>query len=224
MSGNDERLDVLVVEDQRSQAESIGAALARFGGFRVRLSGSAGAALAALEAELPAVALLDVGLGDGDGDGVDLAREARARWPDLRICMLTGQDDPATTARAIAAGASGYILKTETPEAVVAAVRRVAAGEVTISLSALPALVSSLRSASRAEDEARRVAQALTSAEAETLRSLARGHTSAVIARELGVTVAAVRGRLRGLYAKLGVSSRLQAVARARDLGLHRSL
>lgn len=137
------RLRVLVVEDQRLQAESIGASLERYGGFAVRLSASAAQAVRELEAELPDVALLDIGL--ADGDGVDLAAQTTTRWPEVRVCMLTGRDDPPTMARAISAGASGYLLKTATSEEIVRVVRRVAAGEVIVPSAALPALLAALR-------------------------------------------------------------------------------
>lgn len=156
------------------------------------------------------VALVDLDL--PDGDGATLVRELRATSPGVAVLVLTAAGDRAEHARAVEAGAAGVLHKSARLAEIVAAVRRLAAGEPFYT----PAdLIELLRLAGRRR-EADRDAQAalarLTPREREVLQALADGLADKEIARRLGVSAETVRTHMVNLLGKLGVESRLQAL------------
>jgi DNA-binding NarL/FixJ family response regulator len=206
-------IDVLVVDDHELFTEALSVLLQ--GRSDVRLLGAARAAeeaLAACQADPPDVVLMDVDL-PGE-DGIEATRRIRASCPDTKVVVVTGLDDPAVVASAIAAGACGYVPKTRAPEEILDVVRRAAAGELVMPETHLAAVLAELEAGRGAQPSAA-VLRRLTAREGEILRALAAGDGVAEIAAHLGISVLTVRSHVKNILAKLGVHSSLEAVTLA---------
>ncbi|MEU5871090.1 response regulator transcription factor [Glycomyces sp. NPDC047369] len=171
----------------------------------------AAAALRGIRGCAPDVVLMDLQLGGGP-DGFAVAEEV-AKLPDApRVLVLTTYESDADVRRAVAAGATGYLLKACPPEELFAAVRAAARGESSLSPKV----------AARVMDQARSGRPALTARESEIVALLAEGLGNRQIAQRLFVTEATVKTHLVHIFAKLGVDSRTAAVAAAVQQGLIR--
>jgi DNA-binding NarL/FixJ family response regulator len=169
-------------------------------------------ALARLPAVRPDVAILDVRL--PDGDGVEVCREIRSRFDDVACVMLTSFSDDDALVQAVVAGASGYLLKQLRGNDIVAAVRRVAAGESLLDPDVAQRVADRLRDPP-AEDE--RLAR-LTGQERRILDLIADGLTNRQIAAELFLAEKTVKNYVSNLLAKLGMERRTQAAVFAARL------
>ncbi len=149
-------------------------------------------------------------------DGVEATSRLVARRPDARVVVLTMAADDATVHRALRAGARGYLVKGASGEAILAAVRSVAAGDTVLGSGVAEALVS------RATSTPSRAGRfpALTEREEEVLDLLARGWSNTEIARHLVVSDKTVRNHVSNVFAKLGVADRARAIVLARERGL----
>lgn len=154
----------------------------------------------------PDVLLLDVGL--PDGSGIELAGDVRAIAPSVQVLVFTAHDEPPYLAAALAAGVSGYLLKSASAEALLSAVQAVRSGELVLrgvaAAAATPAPMSGVWSANP-----------LSGREAEVLGLAARGLPNKVIARMLQLSVRTVETHVSNILRKLGVSSRTEAVVLA---------
>lgn len=160
----------------------------------------------------------DVAVVDMDMPGVDgtaaTARLARDH-PNLAVLVLTMHDDDASVRRALASGARGYVVKGAGHGAVVRAVHAVAGGDTVLSGGVgRSALMSGTGSATTPPFPQ------LTEREREVLALVARGHGNAVIARTLHLSTKTVQNHVSSIFGKLEVTSRAEAVARARDAEL----
>lgn len=167
------------------------------------------AALVAVSAEHPDVVLMDLRM--DEMDGVEATRLVRERHASVAVLVLTTYDTDEAIVRAVEAGAVGYMLKDSPTDDLVDAVRRAAAGETVLA----PAI-------SRRLDERMHTVSpdALTPREIGVLRKVADGNTNAEIAGLLYISEATVKTHLIHIYAKLAVSDRAAAVARAFERGI----
>jgi two-component system response regulator NreC len=166
----------------------------------------------ALEAR-PDVVLLDVVMPGKTGiEGMPALLQA---VPDVKVLMLSMQDDPRYVREAFEAGASGYVLKEAADTDVVHAVRAVAAGERYVH----PALGARLIAA-ESEERKRAESDPLSEREREVLRLLALGHTNQEIAALLYISVRTAETHRAHIMQKLGLSSRAEIVRYALDHGL----
>ena len=164
----------------------------------------------ALAAETrPDVVLCDLRLGEGR-DGVGVTEALRRRPDGPAVLILTTYDNDSDIARAVLAGAAGYLLKDASPEQIAAGVADAAAGR----------LVLSADLERRVADRLVRGVPALSEREVEVLRLLADGLTNREIARRLFVSESTIKTHLVHAFAKLDAPSRTAAVARAREHGL----
>jgi DNA-binding NarL/FixJ family response regulator len=162
---------------------------------------SAVAALDAIAAARPCLAIVDVGL--PGTDGFALLRTIAANWPGLPVVLISGRDDAAVRVRARASGSCGFIAKAASPDLIVAMVETVLGGGVAFSVRASAAGMPEL-----------------TTRQAEVLALLAEGHANKEIRYRLGIAERTVRAHLTELFILLGANSRMQAVIRGRELGL----
>lgn len=205
---------LLIVDDHPAITRGIGLALSRYPEIRiVGVAATIAEARQIAAAEEFDVALLDVGL--PDGSGTDLAKQLRAVHPDVAIVIFSGDDSDDALLAAVQAGSCGYILKTEPVEAVATAVERAAAGETLFSAETLARL---FRLRQRHSDARER--PALTAREREVLKLMAEGIDSKGMATRLRIGLTTVRAHSQNVIEKFGCHSRLEAVARAHDLGL----
>lgn len=202
---------VFVADDHPPYRDGICRAISERPGLDV--AGSADNGLAALEgirSATPDVAVLAVDLA-GLG-GIDLTTEiVRAELP-TRVLLLSAS--PEDVYEAVAAGASGYLMRGARPESVCAAVSAVALGRTILDDDAQSALVRCIR------DRATHVRPVITEREHEVLTLTARGLSAPQIGAELHLSPTTVKSHLHSAYEKLGVSDRAAAVAVAMRSGL----
>ncbi|MET7466662.1 response regulator transcription factor [Nonomuraea sp. NPDC005501] len=197
---------VLLAEDQHVVRGALAALLGLEADLEVVAAVDSGdAAVAAAPAHRPDVAVMDIDM-PGRLDGLDAASEIRARVPSCRMLMLTGYGKPGHLRRALAAQVDGFLLKTAPPEDLVAAIRKVAAGERVLDPSLAVAAWG------LAENP-------LTGREADVLRLAAGGADATDIAAQLHLTAGTVRNYLTGIVAKLNARNRTDAVRIATETG-----
>ncbi len=168
-------------------------------------------AIALIAESLPDVVLLDVHLPGGGGQAVVAA--IKATHPQVRFLALSASDAPEDVIAVIRAGARGYVTKTISGAELVAAVRRVAAGDAVFS----PRLAGFVLDAFAADPVASGRGPSfdpeldqLTPREREVLRLIARGYTYREIARELYISVKTVESHVSSVLRKLQLSTRHQ--------------
>ncbi|SNS27823.1 two component transcriptional regulator, LuxR family [Geodermatophilus pulveris] len=166
-------------------------------------------ALALVAAAGPDVVLMDLRM--PRMDGVTATGRIAAAHPAVRVLVLTTYDTDADIVRAVAAGATGYLLKDAPLPQLADAVRAAARGETVLAPPVAARLVSHLRAPA---------AEAPSARELEVLAGVARGLTNAEIGRELFIGEATVKTHLLRVFAKLGVDDRTRAVMVAVQRGL----
>jgi DNA-binding NarL/FixJ family response regulator len=172
--------------------------------------------LALVERTRPDVLVMDVGL--PDGDGIDLVAEVRRCHPQACVLIMTSLSDTETLKRAIDAGVNGFVPKRRPAVELLSAIRQAAAGEIVMPAGLLLTLLSG---APKETSPASRPARlALTAREREVLACLAVGQSSPQISTALSIAPPTVRTHIGNLMTKLGVHSRLEAVAVALRDGL----
>lgn len=152
-------------------------------------------------------------------DGLAATERILARPHHPAIVVLTTFDADEHVVRALAAGASGFLLKDTPPAQIVEAVRAVAAGDPILSPSVTAQLIRTV-TAARATEADRQLVARLTDRELEVAQAVARGSSNAEIARELHMGVATVKAHLGQVFAKLGATNRVQVAIRIHDAGL----
>ena len=161
----------------------------------------------------PYVIVLDVVM--PDQSGLEIIPTLLKEHPEVRILVLSMQDDPQYVREAFAAGARGYVLKEAADNEVVAAVREGASGGRSVHPELGARLVA-------AESEERRRAEEdpLSERESEVLRLLALGHTNQEIAKQLFISVRTAETHRAHIMQKLRLSSRAELVRYALERGL----
>lgn len=176
--------------------------------------------------DAPDVLLLDLRL--IDGSGLDLLPGVRRRWPGIRVLVITQLGDDRHVAQALREGVHGFVVKDGDDRPVVEALQAVLGGLFTLSpaaarhllnLARMPSAAVRLSGRSAAEPEPEPVLK-LTAREQEVLDCLADGLSYDESARRMGLAVTTVQTHVRNLYRKLGTTSKVGAVMRARSLGL----
>jgi DNA-binding NarL/FixJ family response regulator len=194
------RLRVLLAEDHAVVREGTRQILEQDPGIEVVGEAEDGADVVAAAARLrPDVVLLDLSL--PVLNGVEATRRIRAAESGTQILILSAYDDEDYVVAAIEAGASGYLLKTAP----------VARGEVVLH----PAIARHL--VARATDGPDR--ESLTARELDILRLAARGQRTKEIADRLSLSTRTVEAHFTGIYNKLGVSTRTEAIVHAASRG-----
>jgi len=179
----------------------------------VEEAGSADEGVRKTRLEKPDVVLLDVTM--PGRSGLDAAPEILEAAKDVKILVLSMQDDPRYVREAFTTGASGYLLKEAADAELVQAVREVAAGRRYVH----PVLGARL-AAAEAEASARAAADPLSDREREVLRLLALGHTNQEIAKMLYISVRTAETHRAHIMQKLRLSTRAELVRYALAQGL----
>ncbi len=198
---------VLVVDDHPMVRAGISALLGATEGIDVVADAGDGraAVTAAVTAE-PDVVLMDLSM--PVLDGIEATRAILAARPDTRIVALTSFADRDRVNEVLGAGAIGYLLKDSEPDAVVAAVRAAAAGQVPLD----PRVAGILLPRALSDPAA-----ALSGREREVLTLVARGLANKQIGRQLGISERTVKAHLGSVFRQLGVGDRTSAALWAKD-------
>ena len=170
----------------------------------------------AVRALKPDVLVLDAHM--PGGKVISAAQDLQKQYPAVRILVLSAYDRREYVVGLVRAGVAGYILKHDSPEMLIRAVRAVADGEEWLSPRVADILMKSIRSF----DE--RPAQKLTEREIEVLRLMAEGYKNEEIARKLVITQQTVKNHIRKIFRKLGVETRVDAVLYALDQEINSDL
>ena len=202
-------ISVSFVDDETGLPQSITTFINGSPGFRcVSAYGSAEAALKGLPDDRPDVVLMDIHM--AGMNGIECVQRLKALLPDLQILMLTVYEDTDQIFQALAAGASGYLLKRLTPTRLLDAIEEVHAGGSPMSSSIARKVVASFQKAGSATDQD----ALLSPREQMVLGCLSKGLAYKQIADQMGISVATIRTYLRRIYEKLHVRSRSEAVAK----------
>ncbi len=208
---------VLVADDQ---------SLVR-GGFRMLLTGAPDMEIVAeasngLEAVdkaarfHPTVVLMDIRM--PELDGLEATRRILAADEEARILILTTFDLDEYVYEALRSGASGFVLKDEPPEQLLAAIRTVAAGDALLSPSITKRVIKQFARTPRPEPP--KEFDELTTREQEVFRLIAEGLSNVEIGQQLYISDTTVKTHITHILQKLGLRDRVQAVVLAYQTGL----
>ena len=196
-------------DDHRLFAEPLAAALAHRG-HEVFIATTVPDAVRAVEEHDPDLCVMDLAF--PDGDGLEAVVAVRERFPSCRVVVLSGSADAHAPTSSAAAGAMGFLSKAQPVSAIFDALDRIAAGSELESPSPSP---SSSRAAFGSDERGgvRERVAGLTRREREVLQRLVEGEDTVEIARFLGIAASTARTHLQNVLNKMGVHTRLQAVA-----------
>jgi DNA-binding NarL/FixJ family response regulator len=194
---------ILVVDDDETWRAYVATLLER-AGFELQEAGSSAEALAVARERRPRLVLLDVRL--PDGSGLEICQALRdLHGNELPIIFVSGDRmEPLDRATGLLVGGDDYVVKPVDPDELLARIRR---------------CLDRVESRTRAE-QPEHAGLPLTPRELEVLRLLAEGVDPQTIAARLVISPKTVASHLQRVMAKFGVHSRVEAVARAYELGM----
>jgi DNA-binding NarL/FixJ family response regulator len=202
-------ITVSIVDDEADLRQHIAGYLTAAGNIRcISAYASAEEALKHLPQDKPNVVLMDINL--GGMDGVECVRQLTPLMPESQVLMLTVFEDTEQIFRALAAGASGYLLKRLSPKKLLEAIQEVRDGGSPMSAPIARKVVQSFKAVPARGDES----VDLSPRERSVLDGLAEGLAYKQIADQLGVSIHTVRNYIRRIYEKLHVCTRTEAVAK----------
>ena len=150
-------------------------------------------------------------------DGVEATRQLHEHLPEIPVVILTMHADREVLARAIRAGAAGYLVKDCSTDEVVRTVRLAASGETALS----PELAASmLAEAQRADTPAEELEPIISRREEEVLQLVADGLSTSEVAAKLYISIKTVKNHLASIYEKLDSRDRTQAIVLAARMGI----
>jgi DNA-binding NarL/FixJ family response regulator len=205
---------VLVVDDHRTFAELLSAALENGGMTSVGVAHTANEAVALSRRLQPDVVVMDIQM--PEQDGLTATRQIREVAPGSIIAIVTAHRDPDWVVRSAQAGASAFIPKDGSLAEMLEVLGQARAGQMLVA----PSTFASRPTAPRTDRGFNEPVPVLTRREREVLDCLAQGMQVKAIARVLGITQETCRGYVKALHVKLDARSQLEAVLRAQRLGL----
>jgi DNA-binding NarL/FixJ family response regulator len=196
-----------LVEDNEDLRTSMKRLLQRSAGLKIVADyGDAESALADIARHKPDVVLMDVKL--PKMDGVECVRLLKTLLPTVLIIMLTVHDDNDSLFNSILAGADGFLLKDIVPSRLVEAIEEVRQGGSPMTPQIARRIVQRFRKGGPEPA----IVENLTPREREVLEQLALGNRYKEISDNLGISLDGIRFHVRGVYNKLHVHSRTEAV------------
>jgi DNA-binding NarL/FixJ family response regulator len=206
------RIRVLLADEQALFREAVKIVLEAQRDFSVvAQAGDAVYAVAEAERTRPDVALVDTEL---PNLGVEeLTRRIKRSVPECGVVLLSPRAELGTLVSSMEAGASGYLTKDSGLDQLVEAARAVHRGETLVPSKMLGPLLDRLIHRGRDEDEAMRKLSRLTRREREVLALMMQGADNAIIAQTLTISPETARTHIQNILGKLGLHSRLEAVA-----------
>src|SRR2546430_1857693 len=202
-------ITVSIVEDNEQLRKTLARVISRADGFAcLSHYGTAEAALEALPKEPPEVVLMDINL--PGMNGVECVRRLKAAAPKILAVMLTVYEDTENIFNALAAGASGYLLKRTKSAELLEAIREVHRGGSPMTTHIARKVTQSFLKAGPSSQPTENLSQR----EQEVLDCLSQGFLYKEIAEKLGISYETVHTYVRRIYEKLQVRTRTEAVAK----------
>jgi len=198
---------IILVDDHTLFRKGLAELLERDGDVHVvAMTGDPAGVTALLQEHQPDALILDLNM-PGE-DGISVMHHLKSAGYSLPILILTVSEAEEDLARALRAGANGYLLKSMEPDEVVEAVQRAVKGETVVAPAMTAKLVNLLDNKSSPADS---LLESLTQREREILSHLAKGESNKAIARQLDISYDTVKLHVRHILAKLNLSSRVEA-------------
>src|SRR5262245_14959511 len=205
---------ILVIDDHEVVRQGLRSVL---NGTDIKVVGEASSGDAAVRLTAkhnPDVVLLDIRM--REGDGLTALGRIKIDRPKIPVLIFSGFDNPAYVARAVALGASGFVIKGLGKEKLIDAIRKAAKGETLWTRDELRRVTGALATPRLALD----VDAPLTQRESEVLKKLATGLTNKEIAQSLDISYETVKEHVQHILRKIGVTDRTQAAVWAVRNGL----
>ncbi len=218
MSEANNMINLLIVDDHQMVREGLRSMLDVDGINIVGEADSGHTALEKIRLLKPDVVLMDIRMPDMDG----LTALAKINEEQLatRVVMVTTYRNTAYLLQALAKGAAGFILKDIPQQDLIATVRSIAAGAAQVDHLFLESVLRDLDDQEKNQDIAEEITDPLTPREMDVLRLLVEGLSNSAIAEALVLSPFTVKGYVRTVFQKLGVSDRTQAAVKSIRLGL----
>jgi DNA-binding NarL/FixJ family response regulator len=207
------RLTVIAADDHPVVLSGIRLALRSSGDFTLLAETEDGATtLSAIKQNVPDLLILDLWM--GSNDGIDLLRRIMGEWPSIRVLVYSMNDERSYGARALRAGAAGYLMKSHGLEELLRALRIIAAGKRYMSDALAGHLIDNSlhRNADPSKPD---VLGALSDREIQILRLIGAGHSTAAIASELNISPKTVGTHRENLKNKLNLENAAALVQKA---------
>ncbi len=213
-------IKILLVDDQALFREGLRTLLSVQPDFEVVGEASNGEEALRLSATLrPAVVLMDLRM--PVMDGVTATRRLKETLPDCRVIVLTTFDDDEFVFDGLRAGAVGYLLKDVSSNKLYEAIRSATRGEYFLLPSITAKVMTEFARISRSAPRSAEVLETpLSARELEVLRLVATGSSNKEIANTLVIAEGTVKNHLTSILSKLQARDRMQAVIRAKELGI----
>lgn len=160
----------------------------------------------------PDLAVVDLSL--PNGHGLDLIKQIHARFPEVRLLVFSMHDEQTYGERALLSGAQGYIMKDESPEEVMAAIRKVLSGRISISAH-LSARLAEAAASARGARARKLPMERLSNRELEVLEWMGQGKTVKSIAQHLNRSAKTIETYRQRLKDKLNIQSNSELIAHA---------
>ena len=198
-------MKLLIVDDHKVVRDGLRFMLSDEPGIEIVGEADSAEAMFEIIASEPVdVVLLDIRM--GGMTGLDALKRIASDCPQVKVLMLSMHDQPGYVRRAVELGASGYLLKSAGRDEILAAISAISVGERYIQSVLMEPLLAEVTSA-------RGQSGRLSPREQQVLQLIANGSENKQIARELGLSEATVKTYIRGVFERLDVSSRAEAVA-----------
>jgi DNA-binding NarL/FixJ family response regulator len=210
-------MKILLCDDQAVIRDGLEMLLMLEKDFQVVGTAQDGAEAVELAAQkMPDLVLMDLKM--PGTNGIEATRQIRAKFPEMKVLVLTTYDDDEWVFDAIRAGASGYLLKDTPRQKIVEAIRGTMQGKSFVD----PAIAGKLMNqvASNQKQPTSLLVEKLTERELDVLRLIAKGFNNSDIAGQLHLSEGTVRNHVSAILEKLGVSDRTQAAVIAIQHGL----
>ena len=202
---------IFLVEDHPITREGIRALISRTDDLQVvGEAATAPEALALLSSARPELVITDISI--GGSDGIELTKQVRALYPDVKVLTLSAYDESVYAERAIRAGSSGYVDKQRAPEVLVEAIHTVLDGRLHLSDALRDRVVGSYLTAGAAPETA---VSDLTDRELEVFRHFGHGLTTAEVADAMMLSPKTVETHRVHIKQKMGLKTTNEFVQRA---------
>lgn len=216
--GPEQPLRVMVVDDHPMWRDAVERDLTQAGFVVVAVAADGRQALARFPAARPHVVVLDLQI--PAPTGVEVTAEMLRHDPGARVLILSASGEQSDVLEAVKAGATGYLVKSASREELVAAVRRVAAGDTVFTPGLAGLVLGEFRRLSDAPEVTTDPAPELTERETEVLRMVAKGMSYKQIAERLVLSHRTVQNHVQNTLRKLQMHNRVELTRYAIERGL----